>query len=357
MKALIKSIAALAMLAFSAPAFAGGVTVAEEGDSKLKIGAKFYVNLTSQKTTDQAGTLGKTTGVAVDRAYFSAGYAFNDIWSMGLTTDFQIESGLKKRSNVYIKKAYLQGKFSDAVILQAGIIGTPWIGYEEGLMRHRYVNKTFVDTYKLDSSADAGIGFKGKLADGLFAYHVTEVNGAGYGNISKTNAMDFNGRIGVYPVEGLTLDFQYRDGYKGTKTWDPVKQANVPGVRHTLLQGMASYGMDSWRIGGNLISEKAKDKAARINPITKTNGYVAWGWANFADSLGAFGRYEYLKVKKDGTIIQPKTTRYVAGLEWFARKNVTFSLAYDYSKTKDNGFVKGNFVKNTKAGLFSEIKF
>ncbi len=357
MKAMIKSIAALAMVAFSTAAYAGGVNVYDDGDSKLKIGAKFYVNLTQTKKEDQTGTTGKTVGAALDRAYFSVSYQFDDTWSMALTTDVQLETGLKKASSVYIKKAYLQGKFSPAAILQAGVIGTPWIGHEEHLMKHRYVTKTFVDTYHLDSSADAGIGLKGKLADGLVDYHFTEINGAGYANISKTNAVDFNGRIGLYPVEGLTLDVQFRDGYKGSKTWDAATQSNTLGVKHTLWQGMLSYGSHDWRLGGNYISEKAKDKAVAINNVTKNTGYVAWGWANLADSFGAFGRYESLNTKQDGQVLDIKTSRYVLGLEWFARKNVAFSLAYDYSKKDNVGHIATNFEKNTKFGLYSEIKF
>ncbi len=355
MKAILKTIAAVAMFAFTAPAFAGGVTVANDGESKLKIGAKFYVNGTVTKSDDQTGTTGKTAGFALDRAYFSVGYDFDDTWSMGLTTDVSIESGLKKNSVVYIKKAYLQGKFSPAFVLQAGVIGTPWIGHEEHLWKHRYVSKVFVDTYKLDSSADAGIGVKGKLADGMVDYHITEINGAGYGNIKKTNSIDLNARIGFKPLDGLTLDIQFRDGYKGSKALDAVNQTNTPGTKHTLYQVMATYGTHDWRFGGAYINEKADDKAAVIT--TKNTGYNIWAWANFGNDFGAFGRYESLNVKKDGQAIDPKTTRYLLGLDWQARKNVNFSLAYDYSKTKNVGGNIANFAKNTKIGLFSQVKF
>jgi len=279
---------------------------------------------------------------------------------MGVTTDVQLESGvagMKKRTSVFLKKAYLQGHFSDAAIVQAGVIGTPWIGHEEGLMKHRYVTKTFVDTYGFDSSADAGIGLKGKLADGLLDYHITEINGGGYGNISKANAVDFNGRIGIYPVDGLTLDLQFRDGYKASKKWNAATLNNTAGTKHTLLQAMLTYGSSDWRVGGNYISEKANNKALAVNPNTKNSGYAVWAWGKFTPDFGAFGRFEGLDVKQDGALYKAKTKRYVAGLEWFARKNVSFSAAYDYSKTTNNGFVLGNFAQDTKFGLYSEIKF
>jgi len=45
----MKSIAAAAILTAATPAFAGGVTVAEEGDSKLKLEALLFLNTYSQK--------------------------------------------------------------------------------------------------------------------------------------------------------------------------------------------------------------------------------------------------------------------------------------------------------------------
>ncbi|MDX8401308.1 MAG: hypothetical protein R8K47_01610, partial [Mariprofundaceae bacterium] len=212
--------------------------------------------------------------------------------------------------------------------------------------------KVFVDTYGFDSSADAGIGFKGKLADGLMDYHITEVNGAGYGNISKTNAVDLNARVGFKPVDGLTLDLQFRDGYKGTKTFTGGTAAQ--GTKHTLYQAMLTFGMDGWRVGGNYIYEKANAKAN--NTTTKHNGYDVWAWADFG-GIGAFGRYEHLKDKQAGWTVLPKTTRYVIGLDYSPRKNVNFSLAYDYKKKKNVGQNTANFTKDTTFGLFSQVKF
>jgi len=47
MKTTIRTIATAAMLALATPAMAGGVTVAEEGDSKLKLEGVFFYQLHS----------------------------------------------------------------------------------------------------------------------------------------------------------------------------------------------------------------------------------------------------------------------------------------------------------------------
>jgi len=361
MKALIKSAAAIAMFAFAAPAFAGGVTVAEDGDSKLKMEALFYLNTTMDKTDTQAGTTAKSVGLAVDRAYLTLKYSFNSDWMMRFTTDINRDTALAgKKQNVYLKYAYLEGKLAgDAAVLRLGQSHTPWIDYEQGLWKHRYVSKVMTDTLKFDDSSDLGIGLKGKLADGLIGYWVTETTGAGYGNSAgSTNAVDLNARVGIYPIEGLTLDVQFRDGYRGTKTWNAATQTNNLGTKSTLTQVMATYGMGhDFRVGANYISNKAVNKTTNVT--TKTTGFGLWAWANFNEQFGAFGRYESSKAKVTNVTVDAKTTRYVAGLEYtpVEKKNIHFSLATDYSKTTNVGGVAANFSKTTRTGLFTQVGF
>lgn len=359
MKKLI--ITAAAMLAFTAPAFAGGVTVAEDDDSRLELSALFFVNFTKDTTEGDGSLAGNgvkqadTVGVALDRAYFTAKYQFDDVWSMRLTADATIDAGLKsKQTNVYIKYAYLQGKFSDAFSVKAGVIDTPWIGYENNLNTHRYVYKSFTDFEKFDSSADAGVGVSGKLGDGLLQYALAGVNGGGYSKISKTAAVDFNSRLGFYPIKGLTFDLQFRDGYKGTKTWDAATLD--PGTKYRLMQGMITYGIgNNFRIAANYISQKADDKTTGLT--TKSTGYDAWGYYNFNSDFGVFGQYDYLKDKKDATLAEAKVTRYTAGLEYVARKNVRFSLVARGWKITNDKFNPGAELKNATYGIYSEVKF
>jgi len=90
MKTILKTIAVAAMFAFTAPAFAGGVTVAEDGDSKLKVESLFFLNTTMNKTTNQAGTQAKSAGLAVDRAYLTFKYNFKRIIQSELKLYFRV---------------------------------------------------------------------------------------------------------------------------------------------------------------------------------------------------------------------------------------------------------------------------
>lgn len=353
MKALIKSAATIAMFAFAAPAFAGGVTVAENGDSKLKLEGKVFADLTSFQSTNAAGQKTKVTSARVERAYFTAKYSFNSDWLMRITTDVSLNSALNasgKNNNIYLKYAYLEGKLAgDAAVLRLGQSHTPWIDYEQHLWGHRYHSKVLADTNGYDASSDVGIGLKGKVADGMAAYWVTLTNGAGYSHIDRTgNAMDIDARVGVYPVEGLTLDVQYRSGYKGTKTFvNGVASANT---KYTLFQVMATYGQGhDWRVGANYAQNKA---APSVGTAITEKAYAVWGWAKFGQ-FGAFGRYENTK---DNAVAASKLKKdHVAvGVEYFPVKHVSLALGLDNTKTKTGGVTTG---KTTRYGLWTETKF
>ncbi len=357
--------AALAMLASMAtPAFAG-VTVMEKGDSKLKIGAKFFLNMTDYKVESNGVQTTRTRGMAVDRAYFEARYYYDGDWMARITTDVNSENitpaggGAKaknknKGSNVFLKYAYVEGKLAGkAAVLRLGLSHTPWIDYEQGLWKHRYVSKVATDHYKYDSSSDLGIGLKGKLADGMFGYWVTATNGEGYGtqtnHKSAGTGTDYNIRLGFYPVEGLTVDAQYRHGFMGTKS------STGAGTLYVLNQLMVTYGVGhDYRVGANYILNTSKDNATQATK-SKEDVFALWGWANFGDGIGGFARFETQKDKFNA--VPFKSNRYVLGAEYSPRKNVSFSLAFDDQKVSNNGNVAGATKRTRRYGLYSLVKF
>ncbi len=351
MKYIVKIIATAAMFAFAAPAFAGGIAVDNDDTGKLSISSKFFLNATQKKSTVNGTTSKQSTGLAVDRAYLTIKYKMDDIWSMKLTTDATLNTAATgKKTEVFVKNAFIQADFMPELTFTIGVIGTPWVGYENKLGKHRYVSKSYVDTHKFDSSADAGVGLSGKIADGLASYAVAIVNGKGYGDITATDAVDFNSRIGFYPVKGLTIDLGYRSGYLGSKVFGSA------GDKSTLTQALITYGMGKdFRIGGNYISNKKTVSATAAE--TKTTGIETWAWAKFGDGLGAFGRYENTKTDLSTTALNEKENRYVVGLEYFANKNITMSLAWDQAKKTNKGHVAGATSKDSRYGLYTQAKF
>jgi len=357
LKAIIRSIAALAMLAFSAPAIAGGVNVYDDGESKLKLGAKVFMDGSRTITEKDGLKTGEKKGFNLKRSYLTAKYYFNSDWMMRITTDVVQENGLaKKKTNVFLKYAYLQGKLiDDALVLRLGVSHNPWIDYEQGLWKHRYFTKVSSDEFKYDDSADIGLGLKGKVADGLVKYWVTAVNGGGYGDLTQTNGIDYKSRIGIYPMKGLTLDFGYNTGNRATKTFGA---ANVQ--KQTMYQVMASYGTHDYRLGGNYIRNKDRTIKKRVDATT----YAIWGWAKIVKGFGVVGRYENEKTFKfnaNGVVlanaVEQTRKRYAFGLEYSPVKHVNFTAGYIQDKEANAGHVLAATKKVTQIGVWSQFKY
>ena len=185
----------------------------------IKVSGKVFFDYNAHSKTT-SGVTNDTIGGNVGRTYLSAKKKIDKTWSAKLTLDSAYNSGASgKKNQVFLKKAQLTGKFlNKAVNVKLGLIGTPWIGYEDKLGKHRHVSKSFADTHKLASSADAGIGVFGKLMDGMISYDAVLINGSGYGNTKVAEKTDLELRVGAKPIKGLTVDLGYRTGYKGTFT-------------------------------------------------------------------------------------------------------------------------------------------
>ncbi len=347
------TIGVIAMLAFTAPACAGGITVVEDGDSKMKIGMKAYINITSSEEETNGVTTDRKQGFAVDRFYLWVSYQIDNIWSATITTDINNEQdrtgnpGLKRNMNVFVKNAFIQAKFNPAAIVWIGLAGTPWIPYEEGIWAHRFVTNTYVDGYGYDDSADFGVGLKGKVTDGLFEYHVAAINGGGYSKPNKSDTIDVNGRLTIHPISGMDISGGYRHGDRGTKTF------GVTGTTSTLAQGLLSYGNDRARLTGGYI-RNTKEFGA-IETINK--GFDVHGWVKLTDSFGAFARYDNEKQTVTGNAVEQKRTRYIGGLDYIYNKIVRFSLAFDQQKRSNDRNIAGRTVKTTKFGLYSQVNF
>lgn len=352
-KTIFRAAALLIATAIATPAFAGGVTIAKNDESKLKLEAKIFLNTTDYHKEVNGVQTVHTRTASLDRAYLGIKYYFDKDWMMRITYDVNNEVGLGKSQQVFLKYAYLEGKLAgDALVLRLGQSHTPWIDYEQGLWKHRYVSKVMTDTNKLDSSSELGVGLKGKV--NIFHYFVTATDGYSYSSAKNFKnggtGIDFNGRVGVEPIEGLTLDVQYINGFNGTQT------STATGTKQTFYQAMATYGSGhDYRIGVNYLNNKEVTVATNLTS-KKADGFDVWGWAKISSNFGAFARYESLKDKLSAASPEKKL-RTVVGLEYSPRKHINLSLAYDNLKVTNLGNVANKTERVRRYGLYSQFKF
>src|SRR5262249_8696258 len=116
----------------------------------------------------------------------------------------------------------------DAFVARLGSADLPWVPFVEDIYGLRYVENVLIDRLKFGTSADWGLHAGGKVSDGMFNYGASVVNGAGYKNPTRSKSMDFEGRMGIAPLQGLSLAI---GAYSG-KLGKDVEGTTTP-VKHT----------------------------------------------------------------------------------------------------------------------------
>lgn len=326
--------------------------VAADNPESTSLSGKMFADVSNLDLTN-AGvkSAANGTGVDVKRFYLGATHNFGDIWSVNVTSDFNYISN-DAQTQIYVKKAYLQARLSDAFIGRLGSADLPWVPYVEDLYGLRFVENVLIDRLKYGTSADWGLHANGKVSDGLFNYGVSVVNGAGYKNPTRSRSMDFEGRLAISPIAGLNLAI---GGYSG-KLGKDVQNTATP-VQHTAnrLDALAAYVAGPVRLGVEYFQAKnwtqvtaaAKDKA---------DGLSAWAMFNFTPQFGAFARADSAKPSKD---LNPglKDKYFNLGLVNHPRKNVDVALVYKHDKVTGAGVVStsnGN-IGGTSGGRYDEI--
>src|SRR5690349_11532455 len=230
---------------------AAGPALAADGESTV-ISGKMFADFTHlDLKNDGVESTANGTGIDVKRFYLGATHNFDDIWSVNMTTDFNYVSN-DSETQVFVKKAYLQAKLSDAFIARLGSADLPWVPFVEDLCGCRYIELEILDRLKLGTSADWGVHASGKAGDGAFNYAVSVVNGAGYKNPTRSNSMDFEGRVGFVPVKGLTLAVGAYSGKLGKDI------NNGPATHHTANRytALVSYVDGPIRVGAEYFQAK-----------------------------------------------------------------------------------------------------
>ncbi|KZC16051.1 porin [Rhodanobacter sp. FW510-R12] len=320
------------------------------------LSGKMFFDFTniSDKNSDKGKTDKSGTGIDVKRFYLGVTHKFNDVWSANLTTDFNYASAIGQTS-LYVKKAYVQGKFDDAAVLRIGSADLPWVPFAENYYGFRYVENTLIDRLKYGTSADWGLHMGGELgASKSLNYAVSVVNGAGYKNPSRTKGVDFEGRVGFVPFDNMIVAVGGYSGHLGKET----QNISAP---HTAQRGdfMVAYADKSLRLGAEYFTAKNWNNV--LSPLSdKADGYSLWGSVLVADGLTLFTRYDNAKVSKN-LDHNAKDVYYNLGLEYQVTKG--FKLAGVWKHEKADKSVTTPVpphvqnVKTNEIGVFGEVSF
>lgn len=327
---------------------------ADTGDTT--IGGKMYFDFThiDQKNSDTGKTDKTGTGTDVKRFYLSVTHDFDSVWSANLTTDFNYVSS-DGETNLFVKKAYVQGKFSRAAVFRVGSADMPWIPFVEHQYGFRYVEHTLIDRLHFGHSADWGLHLGGKVGQsGAFSYEAAVVNGGGYKHPDRTKSVDFEGRAAFMPIDGLVIAV---GGYSGKLGKDT--QTNPAMNTATRADGLIAYSKGNLRIGGEYFT--AKDWNNVTSPMgDKADGYSVWGSVGISDGVTLFARYDSAKLSKD---LDPakKDTYYNAGVEFDVTKGFKLAAVYKHEKGEMTAAmplpIHTANIKTDEIGVWGQVAF
>ena len=316
--------------------------------SKTVISGKMFVDVSEVSAKTDAGVKVDPSGAGLDikRFYLGVTHQFDSIWSANVTTDVGYSSATGA-VNPFLKTAFVQAKFSPEAIVQVGSAGQPWIPFAEDNYGFRYVENTLTDRLHLGNSADWGVHFLG--TSGMVSYNLAAVNGGGYKNPTRSNSMDWEGRVSIEPTKGLVFAI---GGYSG----DLGKDSNTAPATQTAsrFDVMASYNTAKFRVGAEYFTED--NWGATTSALSDSgDGYSLYGQYKIDAMWSVFGRYDSSKTSKN---LHPdfRDTYYNLGVQCSVIKGLDVSLVYKNDNI-DHPLSASAVTNYEELGLFAQVAF
>jgi hypothetical protein len=324
------------------------------------ISGRMYFNISQVERHVDGAKTESDGGFLIKRFYIGVDHKFNDIFSGNITTDVDSVIGSTSGSLVgkglYVKKAYLQAKLDKALVIRLGSADLPWIPFAEDVYGYRHIENTLIDRTKFGTSADWGVHVMGELANGIVSYAVSAVDGGGYRDPKLSKTVDLEGRVSV-KYKGVVAAV---GGYTG-KLGKDVQGATTHHTA-TRLNALLAYKTQRFTVGAEYFYTKNWTQVT--TPIEdKADGYSLFASANVLPKVSLFGRYDWVKPRKD-TTSDFKDNYFNVGVQYSPTKIVDLALVYKREKTKNgvlatsNGNI-GGVADGTydEFGLFGQFRF
>jgi len=156
------------------------------------------------------------TGFWIRRGYLTFDAKVANEWTARLRLEFNSPGDFESDSKLdpFVKDAYLAWKH-DGQELYLGLAPSPTFEFVEGFWGHRPIEKTPIDLYRMGSSRDTGVAYKGAAYEGRVFYHAMFGNGSG--DRAETNeGKKVMAGLGFRPTDALVAqvyaDYEDRPG-------------------------------------------------------------------------------------------------------------------------------------------------
>jgi hypothetical protein len=145
-------------------------------------------------------------GFWLRRGYLTVDFALAKAWSARFRLEVNSPGDFESstRMTPFVKDAYVSWK-DKGHELYLGISPAPTFERVENFWGYRAVEKTPLDLYRLGSSRDFGVAYKGQMADGKLATHAMLGNGAGEGGETNKGKKAMLS-VAFLPTKGLVIE-------------------------------------------------------------------------------------------------------------------------------------------------------
>jgi hypothetical protein len=346
----------------STPAVATTTAAPADPASRTTVEGRLYIQWVKALSNAPVDEGGHDNSFQLQRAYITAKHQFDQIWSAVITLDAgndnEYEVGTNdSRYNVFVKNAYLQGKFGlgfGTLTMQFGMIGTSAIGLIDKVSDYRWLNSNYLDAAKvilaksstslgrsIDSSADMGVGAQLALLNGMVTIDAQITNGEGYKKTNEATSGDdgkaYLGMLTVRPIEGLYLAGYYKVHYTNEDS---------EGDDYTSYYGgTVAYSTGLVKVGVSYIMATKSTWAAATDTTTEDEYSIldAFVFANLNSVVGMpillAGRFAMGHTELDAGE-EVDTTLYAVGLGYEFTRGVRMMAYYEVLNSESD--VAGN---------------
>lgn len=314
-----------------------------------------YRNGISQTQADDE--IGKITkqenGFVLKRSYITLKKDLNKTFSVRYTMDLTIDKEGNDAGNVETRLKYLYVKVKPKINtnlltntwIEAGMVHTPWLDYEQKINTYRVQDNMFIERNKIFNSADFGITIGGNIGPAMDKKFLKEVNGAmkgkwftycfglynggGYSGAEKNNNKVISGRISARPFANslpeLHISGYFNKGKGNTKDSPEFNQ----------FLTMLAYTSKHFTLTSQYHTGRGDFRAKYVKKDNPSFSYNNNGYSFFSEyrihktPLALWGRYDSFTVDKITS--KDITKRIIGGITYRINKNLRLVLNMEHN--------------------------
>ncbi len=268
------------------------------GKPVLRIFSNFHTSVTGDESASQ---------FELKRVYIGYEHHFSNRLYAKANLDIGNPGVGKHQMAAYVKNAYLRYK-SGNLSVNFGMISTTQFKVQESAWGYRYLEKSFQDAYKFNSSADLGISAAYKIGKIVIA-DVIIANGEGYKKIEADSTLRTGFGLTIKPLKNLT----------GRVYYDFSTHVNTQSSIVTYI----GYANDRFNLNAEYMKLLNPDFAADHH----LNGLSFYGTVHVAPQWKVFARYDNLSSniltgETDAWHQSEDGQLFIAGFEFYPVKGV-----------------------------------